>query len=68
MTLSSNQKLELINEKFTKDEANDFYVYEVLATKPKSRQAIKYKIVLKKGEYYTLTTLVDKNIKTTIRL
>ncbi len=63
LALSSNQKLELTNEKFTKDEANDYYVYEVLATKPKSTQAIKYKIILKKGEYYTLTTLVDKNYK-----
>lgn len=63
LALSSNQKLELTNEKFLKDEANDYYVYEVLATKPKSIQAIKYKIVLKKGEYYTLTTLVDKNYK-----
>lgn len=63
LALSSNQKLELTNEKFTKDEANDFYVYEVLATKPKSIQAIKYKIVLKKGEYYTLTTLVNRDYK-----
>ncbi len=63
LALTSNQKLELVDEKFTKDENNDFYVYEVLATKPKSTQAIKYKIVLKKGEYYTLTTLVDKNYK-----
>jgi uncharacterized protein YbaP (TraB family) len=61
LALTSNQKLDLVNEKFTKDPVNDFYVYEVLATKPKSTQAIKYKIVLKKGEYYTLTTLVDKN-------
>ncbi len=63
LALSTNQKLALTNEKFTKEEANDFYVYEVLATKPKSTQAIKYKIILKKGEYYTLTTLVDKNYK-----
>lgn len=63
LALTSNQKLELVDEKFTKDENNDFYVYEVLATKHKSTQAIKYKIVLKKGEYYTLTTLVDKNYK-----
>lgn len=63
LALTSNQKLELVDEKFTKDENNDFYVYEVLATKPKSTQAIKYKIVLKKGEYYTFTTLVDKNYK-----
>ena len=63
LRLSSNQKLELTNEKFTKDEANDYYVYEVLATKPKSMQALKYKIVLKKGEYYTITTLVDKKYK-----
>ncbi len=63
LALSSDQKLDLTNEKFTKDEANDYYVYEVLATKPKSTQAIKYKIVLKKGEYYTITTLVDKNYK-----
>lgn len=63
LALSSNQKLDLTNEKFTKDEVNDYYVYEVLATKPKSTQAIKYKIVLKKGDYYTLTTLVDKNYK-----
>jgi len=63
LALSSNQKLELTNEKFTKDVVNDYYVYEVLATKPKSTQAIKYKIVLKKGEYYTLNTLVDKNYK-----
>ncbi len=63
LALSTNQKLDLINEKFIKDEANDYYVYEVLTTKPKSTQAIKYKVVLKKGEYYTLTTLVDKNYK-----
>lgn len=63
LALSSNQKLDLTNEKFTKDIANDYYVYEVLATKPKSTQAIKYKIVLKKGEYYTLATLVDKKYK-----
>ena len=63
LALTSNQKLDLVDEKFTKDENNDFYVYEVLATKPKSTQAIKYKIVLKKGEYYTFTTLVDKNYK-----
>jgi len=63
LALSTNQKLDLINEKFVKDEANDYYVYEVLATKPKNTQAIKYKIVLKNGEYYTLTTLVDKNYK-----
>lgn len=63
LALSSDQKLELTNEKFTKDPANDYFVYEVLATKPKSTQAIKYKIVLKKGEYYTITTLVDKNYK-----
>ena len=63
LALSHDQKLELTNEKFLKDEANDYYVYEVLATKPKSIQAIKYKIVLKKGEYYTLATLVDKNYK-----
>ena len=63
LTLSTNQKLELTNEKFTKDEANDYYVYEVLATKPKSTQALKYKIVLKKGDYYTLATLVDKKYK-----
>lgn len=63
LALSTNQKLDLTNEKFIKDPANDYYVYEVLATKPKSTQAIKYKIVLKKGEYYTITTLVDKNYK-----
>ncbi|PHX62478.1 MAG: hypothetical protein CK517_00150 [Flavobacteriales bacterium] len=63
LALTSNQKLDLVDEKFTKDENNEFYVYEVLATKPKSTQAIKYKIVLKKGEYYTFTTLVDKNYK-----
>jgi uncharacterized protein YbaP (TraB family) len=63
LSLSTNQKLDLTNEKFTKDVANDYYVYEVLATKPKSKQAIKYKIILKKGEYYTITTLVDKNYK-----
>ncbi len=63
LALSHDQKLELTNEKFLKDEANDYYVLEVLATKPKSIQAIKYKIVLKKGEYYTLATLVDKNYK-----
>ena len=63
LALSTNQKLDLTNEKFLKDEVNDYYVYEVLATKPKSIQAIKYKIVLKKGEYYTIATLVDKNYK-----
>ena len=63
LVLSTDQKLELTNEKFTKDEVNDYHVYEVLTTKPKSTQSIKYKIVLKKGEYYTLTTLVDKNYK-----
>jgi len=63
LSLISNQKLELTNEKFIKDETNDYYVYEVMATKPKSTQAIKYKIVLKKGEYYALNTLVDKNYK-----
>lgn len=63
LALSTNQKLDLTNEKFSKDEVNDYYVYEVLATKPKSTQAIKYKIVLKKGEYYAITTLVDKNYK-----
>ena len=60
LRLSTNQKLELTNEIFTKDPVNDYYVYEVLATKPKSTQALKYKIVLKKGEYYTISTLVDK--------
>ena len=63
LALVSNQKLELTNEKFVKDPANDYYEYEVLATKPKSTQAIKYKIVLKKGEYYALSTLVDKEYK-----
>lgn len=63
LTLLSDQKLDLTNEKFTKDPVNDYYVYEVLATKPKSIQALKYKIILKKGEYYTITTLVDKNYK-----
>ena len=41
----------------------DFYVYEVLATKPKSIQAIKYKVVMKKGETYVLKTLVDREYK-----
>lgn len=63
LALTTNQKLELTNEKFLKDPEHDYYVYEVMATKPKSKQAIKYKIVLKKGEYYTISTLVDKNYK-----
>lgn len=61
--LVSKEKLELINEKITSDAKNDYFVYEVLATKPKSTQAIKYKVVLKKGETYMLKTLVDKNYK-----
>lgn len=61
--LVSKEKLELINEKIASDADKDYYVYEVLATKPKSTQAIKYKVVLKKGETYMLKTLVDKNYK-----
>lgn len=61
--LVKNEKLELVNEKIISDPKNDYFVYEVLATKPKSIQAIKYKVVLKKGETYMLKTLVDKNYK-----
>lgn len=61
--LVTDEKLVLTNEKITAQPEKDFYVYEVLATKPKSIQAIKYKVVMKKGETYVLKTLVDKEYK-----
>lgn len=61
--LVTDEKLVLTNEKITAQPEKDFYVYEVLATKPKSIQAIKYKVVMKKGETYVLKTLVDREYK-----
>jgi uncharacterized protein YbaP (TraB family) len=61
--LDTKQKLELTNEKITQDTKQDYYTFEVLATKPKSIQAIKIKAILKHGELFMLKTLVDKDYK-----
>jgi uncharacterized protein YbaP (TraB family) len=54
-------KIELINEKLTSNTDKTVHEMNVLAVKPNSNQAIKYKAVFKDGMSYLMKTLVDKN-------
>lgn len=54
-------KIELINEKLTSNADKTVHEMNVLAVKPNSNQAIKYKAIFKDGMSYLMKTLVDKN-------
>ena len=56
-------KIELINEKLTSNEDKTVHEMNVLAIKPNSNQAIKYKAVFKDGMSYLMKTLVEKDYK-----
>lgn len=56
-------KIELIDEKLTSNENKTVHEMNVLAVKPNSNQAIKYKAVFKDGMSYLMKTLVDRNYK-----
>jgi len=54
-------KIELINEKLTSNEDKTVHEMNVLAVKPNSNQAIKYKAIFKDGMSYLMKTLVEKD-------
>lgn len=54
-------KIELLNEKLTSNADKTVHEMNVLAVKPNSNQAIKYKAIFKDGMSYLMKTLVDKN-------
>jgi uncharacterized protein YbaP (TraB family) len=56
-------KIELVNEKLTSNQDKTIHEMNVLAVKPNSNQAIKYKAVYKDGASYLMKTLVEKNYK-----
>lgn len=56
-------KIELINEKLTSNEEKTVHEMNVLAVKPNSNQAVKYKAVFKDGMSYLMKTLVEKDYK-----
>lgn len=56
-------KIELINEQLTSNEDKTVHEMNVLAVKPNSNQAIKYKAVFKDGMSYLMKTLVEKDYK-----
>lgn len=56
-------KIELIGEKLTSNDAKTVHEMNVMAVKPNSNQAIKYKAVFKDGMSYLMKTLVEKDYK-----
>jgi uncharacterized protein YbaP (TraB family) len=56
-------EIELINEKLTSNKDKTVHEMNVLAIKPNSNQAIKYKAIFKDGMSYLMKTLVEKNYK-----
>jgi hypothetical protein len=56
-------KIELINEKLTSNADKTIHEMNVLAVKPNSNQAIKYKAIFKDGASYLMKTLVEKDYK-----
>lgn len=56
-------KIELIDEKLTSNQDKTVHEMNVLAVKPNSNQAIKYKAVFKDGASYLMKTLVARNYK-----
>jgi len=56
-------KIELVDEKLTSNTDKTVHEMNVLAIKPNSNQAIKYKAVFKDGMSYLMKTLVEKDYK-----
>jgi uncharacterized protein YbaP (TraB family) len=56
-------KIELVDEKLTSNADKTVHEMNVLAVKPNSNQAIKYKAVFKDGMSYLMKTLVEKEYK-----
>lgn len=61
LNTKDKNKIELINEKLTSNEDKTVHEMNVLAVKPNSNQAIKYKAVFKDGMSYLMKTLVEKD-------
>lgn len=60
---NEKNKIELVNEKLTSNQDKTIHEMNVLAVKPNSNQAIKYKAVFKDGSSYLMKTLVEKDYK-----
>ncbi|MBE9575454.1 TraB/GumN family protein [Flavobacterium proteolyticum] len=55
------EKLKIIDEKISFDKDNNIHVFEAMVSKPSSKQAIKYKLLLNGNTIYELSTLVAKD-------
>ena len=55
------EKLKIIDEKISLDKENNLHTFEALVSKNNSKQAIKYKLLLKGNTIYELSTLVAKD-------
>lgn len=55
------EKLKIINEKISFDKDKNVHTFEAMVSKPSSKQAIKYKLLLNGNAIYELSTLVAKN-------
>lgn len=55
------EKLKIIEEKISYNAEQNIHTFEATVSKPDSKQAIKYKLLLKGNTIYELSTLVAKN-------
>ena len=55
------EKLKIINEKISFDKEKNVHTFEAMVSKKDSKQAIKYKLLLKGNTIYEISTLVAKN-------
>lgn len=56
-----DEKLKIIDEKISYDKDKNVHTFEAMVSKPSSKQAIKYKLLLNGSTIYELSTLVSKN-------
>ena len=56
-----DEKLKIIDEKISYDKDKNVHTFEAMVSKPSSKQAIKYKLLLNGNTIYELSTLVSKN-------
>lgn len=56
-----DEKLKIIDEKIDFDKEKNIHTFEAMVSKPSSKQAIKYKLLLNGNTIYELSTLVGKN-------
>lgn len=59
--LAKEENLKIIAEKISFDKEKNIHTFEALVSKKDSKQAVKYKLLLKGNTIYELSTLVAKN-------